>query len=97
MSSPPVTGQCFYRDEDVPDFAIRLPATNSGAGKILDLTIGSFDDISIEQARAKADEYNHTISKGPFSYYDRQLTIGVTHNWACLIREVTVELEIWIE
>lgn len=70
--------QCRVLDSKVPGLALRvtpsggrtfiyyrrLPSNNENAGKIVELTFGKFEDLSIEQARNKAAELNHLIGQG---------------------------------
>ena len=42
----------------------RLPLGNENAGKIVELNLGKFGDLSIDQARRKSDELNHLIGQG---------------------------------
>ena len=68
---PPVTGQCFYRDEDVPGFAIRVtPKSKSyifekrvdGANRRI--TIGKCNEMSVDSARKQACIMLGDIAKG---------------------------------
>jgi len=42
----------------------RLPGNNENAGKVIEITLGRFEDLSIEQARTKAESYNHSVGQG---------------------------------
>jgi integrase len=57
-------------------FYRRLPENNEGAGKIVELTIGKFGDLSIEQARHQAEVYNHIVGQGkdPSAKLQEELT-----------------------
>lgn len=68
---PPASGQCFYRDEDVPGFALR--ATPKSKSFILEkrvnginrrITIGKWPEISLESARNQACIMLGEISRG---------------------------------
>lgn len=45
-------------------FYRRLPRKNESPAKLIEITIGKFEDLSIEQARNKASEINHFIGTG---------------------------------
>ena len=68
---PPVTGQCFYRDEDVPGFAIRVtPKSKSYIfekrvdGTNRRITIGKCNEMSVDSARKQACIMLGDIAKG---------------------------------
>lgn len=54
----------------------RLPDTNDSPRKLVEITIGKFEDVSIEQARLKATEFNHIVGLGrdPTAGISRELT-----------------------
>ena len=45
-------------------FQRRLPANNENPGTLVEIVLGRFGDLSIEQARQKADELNRIIGQG---------------------------------
>lgn len=59
-------------------FQRRLPGSNENAGKLIEITLGRFGDLSIEQARRKAEELNSIIGDGKDPSLDQtqELTYG---------------------
>lgn len=57
----------------------RLPLDNESGSKLVELTIGKFDDISIEQARHRAEHFNSMVGekKDPSRKPKGELTYGL--------------------
>ena len=77
---PPETGQIFHRDPLLKGFAVRVTAGGSKAfilekridGKVKRITLGRYPEITVEQARNKAQEYLGEIATGTNPIAKRQ-------------------------
>lgn len=83
-----------YRDTHTKGLAIMLFQSGSKtfyyikkiAGKVEKIKIGRFPDLSVEQARAKAHEFNTTVAKGENPQdarraFNNQMTFRELHTW----------------
>jgi integrase len=76
----PETGQVFYRDPVLKGFAVRVTAGSSKAfilekridGKVKRITLGRYPEITVEQARKKAQEFLGEIATGTNPITKRQ-------------------------
>ncbi|MBS2005763.1 MAG: tyrosine-type recombinase/integrase [Cyanobacteria bacterium SZAS TMP-1] len=60
----------------------RLPSNNENAGKLVEINLGRFGDLAIEQARRKADDLNSLVGQGkdPTGEQQSDLTYGELFN-----------------
>jgi integrase len=78
--SLPEAGQTFHRDSILKGFAVRVTAGGSRAfilekridGKVKRITLGRYPEITVEQARNKAQEYLGEIATGTNPITKRQ-------------------------
>jgi integrase len=85
---PPETGQVFHRDSLLKGFAVRVTAGGSKAfilekridGKVKRITLGRYPEITVEQARKKAQEFLGEIATGtnPITKRQRQKVQSMT-------------------